>query len=380
MKNITLYFFIATLILVSAFVWQKQQQVPVASSTNPELIPVKEALLELQIEKAFVQLNEEDKKKRIYEVLEKLPPEYKTLKRQYQIAMSALPHITFYGRIIDQYNMPVSGASVFYIGTNAYLSAGGGRGQVMSDENGYFEIDTEGASLELGGIGHPEIDGVYHMIGSSRKRDASFVSYDDPQGRHPNWRNYTKKESAYLIRAWRLGEYEGSVSGNESLRIDSDGSIYTLNLDKSKREMNIVKGEGKGQFRISCQRRHMESNRDYGDWSLSLSPINGGLLETDDLYMNIAPESGYQPSFKVDMKKEQSDYKHTLENKRFYFKTNNGQEYGSMVVQFQPFYSVSRDICNIRMTYKINPTGSRNLELKRENTSLPQFPTSQKLG
>lgn len=32
-----------------------------------------------------------------------------------------------------------------------------------------------------------------------------------------------------------------------------------------------------------------------GNWGLKLSVPNGGLIETQDLYLNMAPESGYQP-------------------------------------------------------------------------------------
>jgi hypothetical protein len=95
MKNKTLYiFFSVALISVVILVWKSSQQPAVASSTNPELLPVKNALFELHNEEGFKQLTKTEKRDEIYKVLDRLPPEYKTLKRQYQIAMGSLPGIT----------------------------------------------------------------------------------------------------------------------------------------------------------------------------------------------------------------------------------------------------------------------------------------------
>jgi len=352
---------------------------------DPVLIPVKAALFKLQEESGFQQFSKEEKLKKTYQVLEQLPKKYKGLKRQYQIAMSGAPDISFHGRIIDQYNQPVAGASIYKSGTNSFLMEGGGSGRVITDAKGYFEIDTSGVSLVLGGVSHPDIDRAFYGINFSGAPTTGqvFADYSSETEQKLNWKPYTSKENAYVIHAWRLGEYEGAVNGNGTIYVSSDGRLHTLKLGKNRSKNNaikIVKEVTAGQFHISCQRSHMRNNRDYNDWSVVVSPINGGIQAAEGLYNNIAPDSGYESSLNIVMKKGDPDYNYALSNKRFYFKTNNGQEYGSLLVSFRPFTNANKERCQISVKYKINPTGSRNLELKRSNTSQPQLPTAQKLA
>ncbi len=41
--------------------------------------------------------------------------------------------------------------------------------------------------------------------------------------------------------------------------------------------------------------------------------------------MNLAPETGYQSSLNIVMRKGSESYKHKLLNKRYYFTTDNGK-------------------------------------------------------
>lgn len=357
------------------------------SSTDPELIPVKKMLLKLNQNKEFLQLSKENKFKEINKVLEEIPDTHQKTKRQYQIAMSSVPDIMFHGRVIDQNSQPVTDALVYYIGTNNYLSPGAGSGHVTTDDQGYFEIDTEGLVLQLGSISHPEIQYAYQQDGGisritpqqEQKTYKRFLSHDDNQGIYLNWRHFAEKDKAYIIRAWRLKEYEGAISGTVNGFYDADGKDYTLALNLQSYKTQQREGKTKGYLNISCIRPHMESNRDYGDWSISISPIDGGIQEVDSLYANEAPETGYQSSLKIDMRKGNSDYKHALLNKRYYFKSNNDKMYGTLFINFEPFAAVEKEACALYINYKINPTGSRNLELKRDHTSKPQMRIPQKL-
>jgi len=370
---------LAVFVLIAGlYIYLNKQQVDMVDTTiDPVLLPVKKALSELQQDKQFKKLSDDKKLEKTYEILEKLPPEYKQLKHQYQIAMSSLPSITFYGRVIDQNSQPVIGARINYTGTNAYLSEGGGRGRVITDDEGYFEIDTSGASLVIGGVSHNEIDKVLN----SRKKDGTetsktgvirFLSHKDNQGNYPNWRNHTKKETAYIIHAWRLGKYEGAKKGN--LAIDFtylDGRQYTVDLTANKYNKQVKEGSHSGQFIVGCIRKtNMEKRIDYGDWTAFITPINGGIQVTNDLYMNEAPESGYKSSISINMKLGESGYTPQLYNQRYYFKANNESIYGSVIVNYMPHARFKENFCRIDIrNFKYNPTGLRNLELKRQPTS-----------
>jgi hypothetical protein len=106
---------------------------------------------------------------------------------------------------------------------------------------------------------------------------------------------------------------------------------------------------------------------DYGDWSVTISPVNGGgIQETDDLYMNMAPKTGYLPSLTIDRRIGSSSYLPALLNKRYFFTSNDGQDYGSLYVHYEPFAREDIDGCIIRFSWKLNTTGSRSLEIKKK--------------
>lgn len=90
--------------------------------------------------------------------------------------------------------------------------------------------------------------------------------------------------------------------------------------------------------------------------------------------MNKAPEAGYQPSLTISRKFGDKDYTGIVEDKRYYFYTRGGKEYGSLHVTFDPLLQWFRDPqnCAVRIhPYKINHTGSRNLELEKKEGDSP---------
>ena len=357
------------LILVSVSVYYKLQNEKAVSSVDPNLVPLKNELKELVNSEEFQKLSEEEKRKKTYELLDKLPSAYNRLKRQYKIALSPLPEIKFYGLIIDQYGNPVKDARVWYKGTNTYLSAGGGRGLAKTDEQGYFEINTHGASLSLGAVTHPEIEYSHQPDGiitrEHLKVAKTLLSYVDKQGEYDTWKNYTEKKHPYIINAWLLGKYEGATRGQIIADFDASGKEYTLYLDQHDYRKQIKEGKhDDGHLYVSCTRPHMKNNFDYGDWSLSIIPVNGGIQEASDVFMNRAPASGYKSSLNISERKGSSDYKYYLLSQRYFISLNNGEVYGSLFMHITPFANSSKEACRIEIYSKINKTGSRNLELK----------------
>jgi len=357
------FFTVTAIIVISTGIWIADILSFNKSTTiYPELISVKEKLFDLHKSSLFAQLSKDEKRDEILKVINNIPETHKHIKHQYQVAMSNLPEIDFHGRVIDQYGNPVKNGIIVYIGANAYLSAGGGMGFVETDTNGFFVIDTTGASLQLRGVKHPDIDGVLFSNGAIA---AQFYA-NDHHGDIYNYNKYSKKENAYIIQAWRFGLYENAKKGNIRGHYDRVGQLYTLDLTKNTYTDIIQKGKRNGQLRISCTRQLMENPKDFGSWSTTIEAINGGLQETDDLYMNVAPMSGYASSVNINMMKSNSEYAHELLDKSYYFKSNNGKEYGVLQVDFVPHSKYWDDkACIVDIKYKINSTGSRNLELKK---------------
>jgi len=292
-----------------------------------------------------------------------------------QLAMGSLPEINFHGRIIDQYGKPVSGAKIWFMGAHAYLASGGGRGYVETDADGYFSVDTSGAAFELGGVIHDEIDYVSYRrkgnINKSRQITSTILfTASDQHGEVFDYRRYDSRQHAFLVHAWRLQGYQGAKSGKTGYDIKTQSQVYTINLRAPDIHKSVREGVHPGDFTIACTRKPtMEHLQDYGDWKFELVAINGGIQKTDDLYMNIAPETGYQPAVFIKMKKSDPNFRFQLYAQQFYFTSNNGEVYGSLFARFLPF---SRpDSCYFVVDYRYNDTGSRSLELKKEPRWIP---------
>ena len=243
------------------------------------------------------------------------------------------------------------------------------RGLAKTDEQGYFEINVRGASLSLGAITHPGIEYSYQSDGiiiyDQLKLEKSFLPYVDKQGEYDTWINYTEKKHPFIINAWRLGKYEGATRGQIIADFDASGKEYTLYLDQHDYRKQIKKGKHEdGHLYISCTRPHMKNDSDYSDWSLSIIPVNGGIQETSDVFLNEAPATGYQSSLSISERKGTNDYAHQLLSQRYFIALTNDKVYGSLFMHITPFGDFNRDACRIEIFYKTNKIGSRNLELK----------------
>lgn len=118
-----------------------------------------------------------------------------------------------------------------------------------------------------------------------------------------------------------------------------------------------------GNLSPSQYREYIEKHG-YGDWSVTLAPVDGGILETGDLYLNQAPESGYAPQMKVIMNESDNDYEHQVYPRRhYYYHAMNGKIFGSLEVAFEPY--AKRDKCVLLTKVKYNPNGSRNLAIRK---------------
>jgi hypothetical protein len=83
---------------------------------------------------------------------------------------------------------------------------------------------------------------------------------------------------------------------------------------------------------------------------------DGGFVEENDEFPFEAPESGYQPTVQFDFQKGQPGWTWDLQ-KDYYIKFGNPPRYGYLHLET----SIGS---GIRLTYAINPDGSRNLEPK----------------
>ncbi len=265
-----------------------------------------------------------------------------------------LTKVEFYGRIVDQYGDPVPGVKVPYSAGGYYLASGSGAGFVMTDAEGIFVIDdAKGHSLH---IRKPEKEGYkfkFYHEGPGAVRLEGF-------GHNPSkvWFTYTK-EKPYVFKAWKVDDYPPSlISDNTLLGVHPDGRIYTVDFSKSGREI-LRKGEVSGDLRISMTRTER-------DWSLQIGVLDGGVQETKDFYLNLAPETGYQASIKYTAKDEepkQQEREISILKRRLYFTSRNGEVYGRIKMEVEPYFNTKSAIS---FDYAVNMASDRNLTVKEK--------------
>lgn len=84
-------------------------------------------------------------------------------------------------------------------------------------------------------------------------------------------------------------------------------------------------------------------------------------MATDDEFMYLAPESGYQKTYTFTMSSTNANWKRELDGLRFYLKSRDGQVYGRFIFDIIPDYN---DVSVFNVRWAVNPNDSRNLQDK----------------
>ncbi|HTY88032.1 MAG TPA: hypothetical protein VMB80_11245 [Candidatus Acidoferrum sp.] len=248
--------------------------------------------------------------------------------------------INFYGQVIDQGGIPVSGVKV-----NIYIRHWELTQDAMSnpvrleketDSDGRFEIhDAMGDAIDL-----EMLQKQGYQLSPSAQR-----SYGPSSG---------ALEKPVIIKMWKQGPKERLIGGDKVFGIVPDGRIYTVDLLAGKK----LEGEMIGDLRVAIARPNGVKPRDKYDWSWKIEGVQGGIEETDDEFMYLAPESGYAPEARMELAATDSAWT-PLVKKRFFIRSRNGQVYGQMQVEINSIYN---DHSVIEIRYAVNPNGSRNLQ------------------
>lgn len=339
----------------------EQEPIPRAE-TDPVLAPYMDEIREIK------ELAKNDPKKAEEKgdaLLKLLPEKYR---RYYEFGFKAgVGPVALYGQVVDQYGKPVMGARVSFMVLGRFLARGKGFGYVYTDSEGRFEIQGEGAKIELQGVNHPDVSFRFPenakgaRYGSAIAR-MTFYDTSPSVGETVPLLSDTSKEHPYVFTAWRVEKFEPVKSGYVFGYVEPDGKVATFDLNKGYGKITINRAVD-GHLHVSCEREPMEDYGDRVNWKVTLEPVDGGIQPTDDLYLSLAPESGYQPSLTIEMKKSSSDYKERLDKQRYFFTARNGQVYGSLFMYINPHAKL--DKCHLEVReFKINSNGSRNLALK----------------
>jgi hypothetical protein len=257
--------------------------------------------------------------------------------------------VHFYGRVIDQNGEGVAGARVnMVIGGGGSMAPGTGLTYFLTDDEGYFEVQAKGQGVSIISIKHDQVADVYYRNRDGVKTRGKDLEATNQYGEAYNWNSYQSKDAPFVIKVWRTEKFEKVIVKHGAYHVPVNGEAELF----------------EHTLKASCYRDATFERPSYGDWVITLAPVDGGIQETDELYLNAAPDTGYLPEISISSKKSDQGYKYRIyPAKHYYYYAKNGSVYGSLEIAFEPF--AKKDHCILMTKMKFNPNSSRNLAIRK---------------
>lgn len=261
--------------------------------------------------------------------------------KMYEMGQARNKKIVFYGKVVDQSGEAVSNAKVHYTaGRWKLLDYDAYHYFVNTDSHGNFIINNIGQALTIISI---EKEG-YDVKTELSSFNAHPRSVGDTSTRL--WKD-TAPNNPFVFHAWRKANAEPLVYSEKRVYMPFDGTVTPVDLTN----------KGSADLKISIVRsgsRHAPS-----DWQAIFEVVEGGLLESNEAFMNQAPEKGYKHKIVISYKKNAQNFV-SRTDRSFFLKTNSGQIYARLEIQIRPFFNDQESANFIK--YWLNPNGSRNLQ------------------
>lgn len=259
-----------------------------------------------------------------------------------KIAVEHQHPVEFYGETVDESNQPVADATADLVLTESPATPNG-----IVETN--LQSDTQGLFYFGGAIGKMLQVSVYKKGYNSTKNSRINFDYADYQP-NPN------KPEVFHLR--KKGAGADLISAVLNVQGPRDGTPVGVDF------LNKSFG-GSGPMQMSQTKPPYESWKEATEWSFRMTIPDGGFVEENDEFPFEAPVNGYQPTIDFDFKVDQPDWK-TSFTKSYYIVFGNPPCYGNLTVQTDIMWG------GARITYAINPNGSRYLEPKDQTYVRPQ--------
>lgn len=260
--------------------------------------------------------------------------------------------INFYGKVIDQHGEPIPDVKVT-LGLRTFKEPAPG---VMGDADvslirttnaeGLFEItDTKGSVLEMRSLEKP---GYEASIKSIYGRAYRYWAHPSEGPYRPN------ADAPEIFRMWKQQGAETLVRKGISTQLHYDGTPTAIDLLTGR-------AASPGDIRVMLVRNPRQityGQRNY-EWTLTVESVDGGLLESKEEQMFLAPEDGYQSKMVIHMPADADEWT-DVKSFNLYVKLRGGKQYGR--AELKALVGAPRETTPFYVTSFVNPTGSRNLE------------------
>jgi hypothetical protein len=340
MKKKFLISFIVFFVFLSLFILFLQKKESVAEKET-QFLPMNSE------QKTYLKETQEAVKK-INERNKNIPATIKEKMKQQAVKMlstsdAMIQPVTFYGKVIDQKNNPIANVGVMFDGGRSAYSFGSGPDKTTTNEQGMFSI-TEAKAYTLS-VDKMKKEG--YDLSHAKK---TFRSYNDSNFK--SWKDYSSPDKPYIFNGWKIERYpKVQISAEKGYSLTPDGRTSTFDLlTKGK---PFKKGLQEGDLTISFD--------EMGEsWVARIESLAGGLIETDSVYMNLAPEAGYQIAITYQF----PIGRRNIEIKNYYLKMRDGY-YGRVKVEYRA-YPNRKGKATVYVSSVVNLEKGRNLTIKKQ--------------
>jgi hypothetical protein len=257
--------------------------------------------------------------------------------------------IAFWGKVVDQFDSPIPGARIqmeireWHLRLLSPLEPDFQTFEQTTDAFGVFHLaNARGDVLTIKSLNK---DGYTASQNSLRSFGYNISTNHLPDPNNPVTVRMWKKEGPQPLESKRLSR----------VGIPCDGTPVAFDLLTGK------KSQARKDLTVTLVRnpQNLTSRGDKYDWTAVLQVHDGGLIESADEFMFLAPDGGYEPLFRVEMTKESPNWSSHLE-KQFYIRLRSGSVFGKISVRLSTNYQPPP--AGLTMEITMNPTGSRSLE------------------
>jgi hypothetical protein len=233
--------------------------------------------------------------------------------------------------------------AVVHFEWNDISAKGTSDANTVSDGNGFFSLTGRNGKRLYVDVGK---EGYYS---SGHSRGGAFEYANPADGLFKPDQN---NPVVFYLR--KKGQGEELIQGLKLFGSRIEGTPSYVDLTEGKNSLTPP-----GDFTVQCTRSERNADRKF-DWTFTLGAVGGGLIESTDEFMFLAPEEGYQPAFEIGHKASDPDWVGQEKHKLF-IKSQDGKHYARIEITIMPGYS---DKAAYDLKWTLNPNGSRNLEPK----------------
>ena len=260
--------------------------------------------------------------------------------------------IDFYGKVVDQNGAPVAGvevkAAIRLMKEPIPGMIGDGFDYLVASTASDGTFSFLNRTGEFFGIDKIQKEG--YLVSATVHEKTYYYYASDEKKYRPN------PSVPEVFKIWTQMGAEKLIEKNLKYKLTTEGRSYGLDLLNGAQ----AKADAIADIRVSMTAPSVIKPHVKYDWNFVLEAAEGGLIETSDDYMYLAPLDGYVSRIQVSFNASDANWSDNF-RKRFYVMSRNGSVYARIEILVGVALN-GRGYLHIESAS--NPNSSRNLESK----------------